>query len=48
MAMTIPVTKLDRSAPSVLGVFLNMKVGQVSFYDVGQRFYSFNVSFDRD
>ncbi|CAL8370976.1 unnamed protein product [Arctogadus glacialis] len=50
MAMTVPVTKLARCAPSVLGVFLDMEEGNVSFYDVGNRFhiYSFNVSFDLD
>ncbi|CAL8388431.1 unnamed protein product [Gadus morhua 'NCC'] len=50
MAMTVPVTKLARCAPSVLGVFLDMEEGNVSFYDVRNRFhiYSFNVSFDLD
>ena len=50
MAMTVPVTKLARCAPSVLGVFLDMEEGNVSFYDVTNRFhiYSFNVSFDLD
>lgn len=49
MAMTCPVTKLDKCAPNVLGVCLDME-GQVSFYDVCHRFhiYSFNVSFDRE
>ena len=48
MALTVPVTKLDRCAPSVLGLFLDMEEGQVSFYDVGHSFhiYSFDVSFD--
>ena len=47
LAMTVPVTKLARRAPSVLGVFLDMEEGQVSFYDADHRFhiYSFNVSF---
>ena len=50
MAMTVPVTKLARCAPSVLGVFLDMEEGYVSFYDVTNRFhiYSCNVSFDLD
>ncbi|XP_059895821.1 E3 ubiquitin-protein ligase TRIM39-like isoform X2 [Gadus macrocephalus] len=50
MAMTVPVTKLARCAPSVLGVFLDMEEGNVSFYDVTNRLhiYSFNVSFDLD
>ncbi|KAJ3583158.1 hypothetical protein NHX12_034408, partial [Muraenolepis orangiensis] len=33
MAMTFPVTKLDRCAPRVLGMFLDMEEGQMSFYD---------------
>ncbi|KAJ3583153.1 hypothetical protein NHX12_034413 [Muraenolepis orangiensis] len=45
MAMTFPVTKLDRCAPRVLGMFLDMEEGQMSFYDVDHRFhiYSFNT-----
>ena len=45
MAMTLPVTKLDKRAPNVLGVFLDMEDGQVSFYDADHRLhiYSFNV-----
>ncbi|KAJ3583151.1 hypothetical protein NHX12_034411 [Muraenolepis orangiensis] len=50
MAMTFPVTKLDRCAPRVLGMFLDMEEGQMSFYDVDHRFhiYSFNVNFNRN
>ncbi|KAG7280168.1 hypothetical protein CRUP_037752 [Coryphaenoides rupestris] len=50
MALTWPVTKLDRCAPNVLGVSLDMEEGQVSFYDVCHRLhiYSFNVSFDQE
>lgn len=48
MAMTSPVTKLDRSAPSRLGVFLDLEEGQVSFYDAGQKchIYSFDADFN--
>ncbi|XP_071390492.1 E3 ubiquitin-protein ligase TRIM39-like isoform X2 [Centroberyx affinis] len=48
LAMTAPVTKLDRSAPSRVGVFLDMEEGQVSFYDAGQRchIYTFDISSD--
>ncbi|KAK0132249.1 E3 ubiquitin-protein ligase TRIM39 [Merluccius polli] len=48
MAMTSPVTRLDRCVPSVLGLFLDMEEGHVSFYDVDHRFhiYSFDVSFE--
>ncbi|KAK0132250.1 E3 ubiquitin-protein ligase TRIM39 [Merluccius polli] len=48
MAMTLPVTRLDRCAPRVLGLFLDMEEGQVSFYDMDHRFhiYSFDVSFE--
>ncbi|KAJ3583145.1 hypothetical protein NHX12_034418 [Muraenolepis orangiensis] len=50
IAMTFPVTKLDRCAPRVLGMFLDMEEGQMSFYDVDHRFhiYSFNVNFKRN
>ncbi|CAL8370978.1 unnamed protein product [Arctogadus glacialis] len=50
MAMTVEVTKLASCAPSVLGVFLDMEEGNVSFYDVRNTFYiySFNVSFNLD
>ncbi|KAJ3583155.1 hypothetical protein NHX12_034405 [Muraenolepis orangiensis] len=52
IAMTFPATKLDRCAPSVLGMFLDMEEGQMSFYDVhvDHRFhiYSFNVNFKRN
>ncbi|KAJ3583143.1 hypothetical protein NHX12_034416 [Muraenolepis orangiensis] len=52
MAMTFPVTKLDKCAPRVLGMFLDMEEGQMSFYDVhvDHRFhiYSFNVNFKRN
>ncbi|KAM3862352.1 E3 ubiquitin-protein ligase TRIM7 [Diretmus argenteus] len=49
LAMTAPVTKLDRSAPGRLGVFLDMEEGQVSFYDAGERrhIYTFDVDCDR-
>ncbi|XP_071768536.1 uncharacterized protein LOC139922005 isoform X2 [Centroberyx gerrardi] len=48
LAMTAPVTKLERSAPSRVGVFLDMEEGQVSFYDAGQRchIYTFDISSD--
>ncbi|XP_062312461.1 butyrophilin subfamily 3 member A1-like isoform X2 [Osmerus eperlanus] len=48
MAMTSPVTKLERSAPCRLGVFLDMEEGQVSFYDAQQKrhIYTFDADLD--
>ncbi|KAM4609118.1 uncharacterized protein ACJ7VT_014949 isoform 2-T2 [Polymixia lowei] len=48
MAVTSPVTKLDRNVPGRLGLFLDMEEGQVSFYDAEQKkhIYTFNVNFD--
>ncbi|KAM4609393.1 E3 ubiquitin-protein ligase TRIM39-like [Polymixia lowei] len=48
MAVTSPVTKLDRNVPGRLGLFLDMEEGQVSFYDAEQKqhIYTFNVNCD--
>ncbi|KAL0985601.1 hypothetical protein UPYG_G00159300 [Umbra pygmaea] len=49
MAVTTPITKLNHSVPSKVGVYLDIEEGQVSFYDAEKRhhIYSFNIDFDK-
>ncbi|KAL0985598.1 hypothetical protein UPYG_G00159270 [Umbra pygmaea] len=49
MAVTTPITKLNQSVPSKVGVYLDIEEGQVSFYDAEKRhhIYTFDANFDR-
>ncbi|KAL0985597.1 hypothetical protein UPYG_G00159250 [Umbra pygmaea] len=49
MAVTTPITKLNQSVPSKVGVYLDIEEGQVSFYDAEKRhhIYTFDANFDK-
>ncbi|XP_076857508.1 uncharacterized protein LOC143511766 [Brachyhypopomus gauderio] len=49
MALTDPVTKLNQATPSKIGVFLDIKEGQLSFYDTEKRkiIFTFKTDFSK-
>ncbi|KAL0985599.1 hypothetical protein UPYG_G00159280 [Umbra pygmaea] len=47
MAVTTPITKLNQSVPSKVGVYLDIEEGQVSFYDAEKRYHIYTFDIDK-